>query len=460
MIAYDPDVKCYVELRVRVRAQSGHRYNVQIAGPDDQVDEGEFDLPIKREDVQQAFASVRATETVAQRSFVADALDPMRGLGALLYGRIFEGRREILYRRVLASAAESQSGVMVALDVDADDALLPVLPWEFLYDGRGFLNLSGQTPVVRRAASPTPRLAPSAVDTVHVLLATRYQVGGTSGVEAEINLLGALAGPVMQLTVLDGVSPGRLRNALSGQPYVVFHFLGEGVEVGDREQALVFAPETENVTVPDGGTGGVVPPEVVGERDLERVLGPLRGAMLRLVVLSAPTTDRLAAPVVAATGAPTVIAVRGAMSDGAHMVFMAELYRELLAGQSPLCAVWRGRQAIDRHYVGSLEWGLPVVYATGIPDPLVADVAAQAGVDVAAPSSDELGTPHPDVADEPRRAREWQILQRLRSIEETNLQALEAQKSASRGPVPADVERQIEEIRQKIEGYTAELDRP
>jgi hypothetical protein len=288
-------------------------------------------------------------------------------IGRRLYDALFAGQVRDIYLTALSDASHSGNGLRLQLRL-ADAPGLTYLPWEFLYDGKDFLVLSSEMPLVYYLDLPS---APRLVE-VQPPLRVLVTVSGPADLpplddEAEkYKLLGALK-PLVEagLAHVDfapdatlGTLQTALRQAASaGKPYHVWHFIGHGAfdkSQKDSTSVLMFTGENGMATPAGGFQLGTMfngYPEV------------------RLVVLNACQGARssredpfngVAAQLVE-NGISAVIGMQFEISDSAAIRFSGEFYHALVDGLPIDAALAEARRAI--FFIPNwVEWATPVLF--------------------------------------------------------------------------------------------------
>jgi hypothetical protein len=438
----------YDELLIRIEG-TGHRRTVLMrTGPDPNEVQGEFRGFVSSSEVTAALAGVsRAAQAYAMRGKPQDTLDPLREIGQKLFVSLFEGERGSLYRHALAMADSRGRGLRLALA--ADDAELAALPWEFLHDGQSFVNLSARTPVVRLrlpdVAQPPRELLPPATRLQMLAViadVTDVNAGNVEPFRKYLEQLPATSSQ-LELTVLHGATPDRLYEALGKDHYHVLQFVGSGVDLAYGEQALLMMD----------GQGQPAP---VRFSDLKMMLMGVDQPELRLVHLAACKSELLARALNELF--PCTVGIRELITVRAAVAFTAGLLESILAGQSLVTAVSRGRQRVDVDYPGSREWGLPVLYldTSAVNSRLLARAPAAWETLGPVATSKRAAEPAPAGAG---RGKEWQKLQSLLSIRRKNLVVLQQRASVlGPGTTPQEIQAQIVQTSDEIAQLERQLE--
>lgn len=291
----------------------------------------------------------------------ADEAGPERA-GGELFRAVFQGELLKAFQGCLARA-RGGPGLRIRLRLN-DVPQLAELPWEYLYDaeGRGFLALSGHTPVVRylELSEGLGTLLVEPPLRVLAVISTPRGYRELAEADEEWRRLRAVleplrAGGLIQLERLERPTPEALETRLrTGRPVHVLHFVGHGGFSELRgEGVLVFEDEA----------GDGVP---VGGQSLAYLLQD--HPSLRLAVLNACNGARSSrenafagtAQTLVQRGVPAVIAMRSEVMDETACGFAEKFYRALAAGLPVDACVGEVRRALAAER--NPEWGTPVLY--------------------------------------------------------------------------------------------------
>jgi hypothetical protein len=283
-------------------------------------------------------------------------------VGDELFRAVFQGELLKAFQGCLAKA-QGGPGLRIRLRLN-DVPHLAGLPWEYLHDaeGRGFLALSGRTPVVRylELSEGLGTLLVEPPLRVLAVISTPRGYRELAEADVEWRRLGAALEPLLQSGLieverLERPTPEALRSRLqTGQPVHVLHFVGHGGFSELRgEGVLVFEDEDGN-GVPVGGPS------------LAYLLQD--HPSLRLAVLNACNGARAShedafagtAQVLVQHGVPAVIAMQSEVMDETACSFAEKFYRALAAGLPVDACVGEVRRALAAER--NPEWGTPVLY--------------------------------------------------------------------------------------------------
>ena len=292
---------------------------------------------------------------------IADGATPEQ-VGGELFRTLFQGELLKAFQGCLAKA-RGGPGLRIRLRLN-DVPHLAGLPWEYLYDaeGRGFLALSGRTPVVRylELSEGLDTLLVEPPLRVLAVISTPQGYRELAEADAEWRRLGAALKPLLKSGLIEverlaRPTPEALEARLrTGEPVHVLHFVGHGGFSELRgEGVLVFEDEHGN-GVPVGGPS------------LAYLLQD--HPSLRLAVLNACNGARSShentfagtAQVLVQRGVPAVIAMRSEVMDETACGFAEKFYRALASGLPVDACVGEVRRALAAER--NPEWGTPVLY--------------------------------------------------------------------------------------------------
>lgn len=282
--------------------------------------------------------------------------------GDELFRTIFQGELLKAFQGCLAKA-RGGPGLRIRLRLN-DVPQLAGLPWEYLYDaeGRGFLALSGRTPVVRylEMSEGLGTLLVEPPLRVLAVISTPKGYRELAEADEEWRRLGVALKPLLasgriEIERLERPTPEALEARLrTGLPVHVLHFVGHGgFSELKGEGVLVFEDEDGN-GVPVGGPS------------LAYLLQD--HPSLRLAVLNACNGARSShenafagtAQGLVQRGVPAVIAMQSEVMDETAVSFAEKFYRALAAGHPVDACVGEVRRALAAER--NPEWGTPVLY--------------------------------------------------------------------------------------------------
>jgi hypothetical protein len=320
-----------------------------------------FSLPTALADGGLCFAGGGTLRGGPGAADIADGASPEQA-GGELFRTVFQGELLKAFQGCLAKA-RSGPGLRIRLRLN-DVPHLAGLPWEYLYDaeGRGFLALSGRTPVVRylELSEGLDTLLVEPPLRILAVISTPQGYRELAEADAEWQRLGAALKPLLKSGLIEverlaRPTPGALEARLrTGKPVHVLHFVGHG---GFSEL------RGEGVLVFEGEDGKGVP-----------MAGPSLAYLLqdhpslRLAVLNACNGARASsentfagtAQALVQHGVPAVIAMQSEVMDETACSFAEKFYRALAAGLPVDACVGEVRRALAEER--NPEWGTPVLY--------------------------------------------------------------------------------------------------
>lgn len=328
-------------------------------------------------------AGFEATEHFALPSILSGGALGFAGLGALRGGhggagtvdgtsleRVGEELFRAVFRGELLKAfqgcldkAQGGPGVRIRLRLN-DVPQLAGLPWEYLYDsgGRGFLALSGRTPVVRylelSEGLGTLRVEPP----LRVLAVISTPKGYRELVKAdeEWQRLGGALAPLLGSGVIEierlerptlAALEARLRN---GRPVHGLHFVGHGGFSQLRGEGVLIFEDEDGKGLPVGGPSLAY---LLQDHPSLRlaVLNACNGALASEEDTFAGTAQALVQH-----GVPAVIAMQSEVMDETACSFAEKFYRALAVGHPVDVCIGEVRRALAAER--NPEWGTPVLY--------------------------------------------------------------------------------------------------
>jgi hypothetical protein len=283
-------------------------------------------------------------------------------VGGELFRAVFQGELLKAFQGCLAKA-RGGPGLRVRLRLN-DVPHLAGLPWEYLYDaeGRGFLALSGRTPVVRylELSEGLDTLLVEPPLRILAVISTPQGYRELAEADAEWQRLGAALKPLLKSGLIEverlaRPTPEALEARLrTGEPVHVLHFVGHGGFSELREEGVLVFEDENGKGVPMGGPS------------LAYLLQD--HPSLRLAVLNACNGARASrentfagtAQVLVQHGVPAVIAMQSEVMDETACSFAEKFYRGLAAGLPVDACVGEVRRALAEER--NPEWGTPVLY--------------------------------------------------------------------------------------------------
>ncbi|HBL26327.1 MAG TPA: hypothetical protein DD490_05775 [Acidobacteria bacterium] len=282
--------------------------------------------------------------------------------GEELFRTVFQGELLKAFQGCLARA-HGGPGVRLRLRLN-DVPHLAGLPWEYLYDaeGRGFLALSGRTPVVRylelSQGLSTLRVEPPL--RVLAVISTPRGYRALAEADEEWRRLGEALAPLcaagrIEVERLARATPAALEARLrTGEPVHVLHFVGHGGFSELRDEGVLVFEDEEGNGLPLGGPSLAY---LLQDHPSLRLalLNACHGART-----SSENTFAGTAQVLVQRGVPAVIAMQAEVMDETACRFAEKFYRSLAAGLPVDACVGEVRRALAAE--GNPEWGTPVLY--------------------------------------------------------------------------------------------------
>lgn len=455
----------YRDFVLEIRSEARGVVRVRVAtSPAGSTNEFPLRLSISPAEIDEALASVTySSGNFLKRSNLSANYDPIIRIGERLFHDLLQ---ESMVSRLFRQAQDvTQSrGDGLRLRIAAHDLDALALPWEFLFDSAqsSFLALSLRTPIVRWLMREPPVVLRPVPPPLRILVVTAEVMDFEA--QGEIAILDDLASRtgMFELQVVENATFGDLRTTLQTQPCHILHFIGTGAYGTARGRWSKVRPE-------DGVSAnqGVL---LMGEsshrkdklEDAEFVpASELRGALeansdLRFVMLQACDTEIVAAELAQRT--PAALGVRAKVINTTCQAMARGLYEALAAGQPLDAAVTAGRQAIDRQFPGTREWGLPTFYMSAphgiLLGPGTKGVVGAVLEDATLESTGRLALTVPAESTNPR---EVQRLQSLLEIESRNLDSLRQQQAFLGSATPDFILSQIAAAEQTVADLKTQL---
>jgi hypothetical protein len=319
----------------------------------------DFDVRLSDIDIG-AFDREAAIRALASRDIGAIGVE-----GLALFRVLFPRSVGESYVQCREAAAQARRGLRIRLHLDHDGDAVGE-PWELLHDGRQFLALNAETPIVRcidgvGSARQWPSSSPLRI-LVTISSPRSFPfldvVAEREGLEAAVAPLVMLG--LVKMDVAPDGSMNTLRRMLRsadeiGHPYHVWHFIGHGrYDEETKRGELVMSGEGNE---PQFACGWELGPLFKAHRDLRiACLNACKGARWEA---GAPISG--AATSLVQAGVPAVIAMQFVISDAAAVVFAEELYGALADGAALEDAMTEARRGIFFH-PNPTEWITPVLF--------------------------------------------------------------------------------------------------
>jgi hypothetical protein len=335
----------YLNFEIRIAALASDGYPLSVRGPGGDA-RGWLRLPTHVPAYELAMARLSALDTdeaslteIGQQLFAALFTPPIREVYARSQGKL-----------------QADQGLRLIFDIDAREAAVAAVPWEFLADpDQGPLAML-DAPMVRYL--PLQAVVPTLAAPLPLkVLLTGADTPPRVPIERELgevqHALEAL-GPHVSLTIEPHLTRATLQQRLRGG-YHVWHFVGHGGMASDNQTGIL---QFEDAT-----------------GDAERISALELGILLkrcgvRLVVLSACQSATLQldplrsiAPALIRAEVPAVIAMQQSVTVTGARAFAGEFYQALAEGHPIDACVTEGRKAVmSATGLGRPDWGIPVVY--------------------------------------------------------------------------------------------------
>ncbi|HYG63363.1 MAG TPA: CHAT domain-containing protein [Thermoanaerobaculia bacterium] len=361
----------YLDLTLRVDTGDGNGLVVRLVESPAGQAEAPFVLPLIEEEVQQAAIGFERCldEEESYRDMHSRAADDesrQRAIGDQLFQALFpEPIRDLYYQSLGLLGSRPDLGLRIKLQMGLGDPRLTAvhgLPWECLYRAKDgtFLGRERRSSIARHLDLPLPGGRPSLKGPLRVLVVAAQPRGlrRLPHLERERHALLQLGRRQEGMEMIPLATPTlkALRETLLAGDFHVLHFLGHGGFEQTTGAGLLYLEDE---------AGGPAPVKGPALADL------LRGvASLRLVVLNACQTAKLAAPgpfgglatALLRAGLPSVVAMQFPISDRAANSFSTAFYRRLSLGDPIDAAVTEGRLAIRSDLPDSAEWATPALF--------------------------------------------------------------------------------------------------
>jgi hypothetical protein len=425
-----------VELRFELRGSSG-RYEGRVILPDGESWTAPIELGVDPDEV----LALRQGSVIRPAGRQKGA-DPAQRLGGRLFEALFGRRLGLLYKKTLHESSTQGKGFRFRVVLPVGDQVAD-LPWELLYDREfrsDYVALGQGTALVREALdTDAPPLMP--VDgRLRVLLATFNDAQLPLDVDREVSAIRQALDGVADIEHIHRPDARSVLGLLAAGPWHVVHYIGTGMPAarpGDPQSIVVGSLTT--------GMSDQIPGD-----ELVAALAEVND--LRLVVLNACKTDRIAASL--ATRVPAAIGLLGDVVDLSAVRLATTLYGQIGQGAHLEQALAAARRVVDYENPGSLDWSAPVLYLRGGGQPLVRRISTPevnaAGVEA---DSEPAGASPPAA---PEDAEQEYLVARL-DVDRQNLAALETAATQSADSMPIGVGAELERLRKRVAETEAEL---
>lgn len=292
---------------------------------------------------------------------IANGASPEQ-LGGELFRTVFQGELLKAFQGCLAKA-RGGPGLRIRLRLN-DVPHLAGLPWEYLYhaEGRGFLALSGRTPVIRymELSEGLGTLLVEPPLRILAVISTPQGYRELAEADEEWRRLVTALKPLLQSGLieverLERPTPQALEARLrTGLPVHVLHFVGHGGFSELRGEGVLIFEDENGKGVPMAGPSLAY---LLQDHPSLRlaVLNACNGARSSLENTFAGTAQALVQH-----GVPAVIAMQSEVMDETACSFAEKFYRALAAGLPVDACVGEVRRALAAER--NPEWGTPVLY--------------------------------------------------------------------------------------------------
>ena len=324
---------------------------------------GTLVLPYDPRDVEN-FVLRHCSPRGAVRRAVPNSIAPFSKFGGALFDALMTGAVRDLYSMTRAHASANRLGIRFRLRQSNVPELMRI-PWEFLFDGSGFICLEPRATLVRHLDMHLAAPALSVQLPLRILVTISSPPDLPSlDVKAEADRLRIALGPYIEMGLIDltiardgqlaTVQRALTMGQRTGKQWHIWHFIGHGVfDERDRAGYLAFESSYGSRMV-----SGFEMATLFRDHDT-----------LRLVVMNACETaasddvDAMSgiAGAIVERGVPTVVAMQFPVSDDAAILFAGRFYSSISDGSSVDAAVTEARRAIffQPNYG---EWATPVVF--------------------------------------------------------------------------------------------------
>ena len=142
--------KSYRDFVITLRPEGQNTYRAHAEGPTGEANHT-FTFPIETEQLVELMSL--AEQSRQSSSQVARPMPQTVAFGTSVFQAIFAGPVRDIYTTARHEASVNNYGLRLKLRLTSVPELVD-WPWEYFYDGRDFLALSGETPIVRHIDLP------------------------------------------------------------------------------------------------------------------------------------------------------------------------------------------------------------------------------------------------------------------------------------------------------------------
>ncbi len=367
----------YRDFVLRIESAGPGQYRIEAEGPGGEA-ETVTTLPFDEKDLKIFLLEVGRPRQAVSRGRVPEPMRQTVDFGGKLYNAVLSGPVRDVFTRARQVTEQNGEGLRLQLRL-ADCPELASLPWEFLYDGRDFLALSYETPVVRYLELPNPP-RPTSVELPMRILVTISSPHDLAPLDVdaerakiEQSLAGLVERGLVEVQFTDDATLHNLQRTLrrarvAGKPFHVWHYIGHGTFDPNANASVLAFCDRNRMSYLVGGFQ----------------LGTLFNSYpeMRLGVLNAcegarASEDDPFAGVSAALverGIPAVIGMQFEISDDAAIAFAGEFYTALVDGLPVDAALIEARRSVF-FLPNWVEWATPVLFMR-VQDGRLFDIAA------------------------------------------------------------------------------------
>lgn len=354
----------YRDFIVKIERATEGRYRVEAQGPTGEGN-ADFVFPFDEKDLEIFLLKVGRPRNTSSRGRVPEPMDESVDFGQKLFNAVFRGVVRDLFISARHAMENKQTGLRLRLRL-ADVPELADLPWEFLYDGRDFLALSDETPLIRYLDLPDRPRPPTVTLPLRVLVTVSapHDQPGIDVEQEKGRISEALATLVAQgkveVAYTDDASLSTLEHTLRrararGRPFHVWHYIGHGVYDPVNEASVLIFCDEHGLSRPVGGfqLGTLFDnyPEI-SLALLNACEGARTGREDPFAGVATALVER---------GVPAVIGMQFEVSDRAAIAFSSEFYAALVDGVSIEVACTNARRAVF-FLPNWVEWATPVLH--------------------------------------------------------------------------------------------------
>ncbi|MEZ4768201.1 MAG: CHAT domain-containing protein [Caldilineales bacterium] len=403
----DQDVwRTYRDFIVRIEDVGESRYRVRARTFDDREASATFEAPFGEKDLKIFLLTVGQPRRTVRRGRVPQPMRETVDFGQALFRAVMADDVGQLFASARHDAFMGNYGLRLQLRLSGAPRL-GNLPWEFLFDGRDFLALQPDTPVVRYLDLERPP-RPMAVAPPLNMLVTVSAPSDLQQIDADeerdklhdaLHEMDPDKRPRIEFTPdaqLSTLQRTLRRARANGRPFHIWHYIGHGGYDPDQRSSFLVMTTRSGAPEPVDGFQ----------------LGTLFGGYpeMRLAVLNACEGARTdnedpfagVAAALVEKGIPAVIAMQFEISDEVAARLSAEFYAALADGLPVDAALTEARRAVF-FMPNKLEWATPVLFMR-TPDGRLFDLSEPAP---AMPARPRERRPAPPAVDPDQMEQLW-----------------------------------------------------